>query len=472
MRPSCYLNTVEIGDGNSLLYNGFSMCVDVVPSDFAHRLVSSGDGGDFSFLLPGERDHLVSRGHLTELPPEGEHEAMREFSRAVARMDVESNRRCFRAKTVTFVLTYGCNLSCAYCYQKDVRKNTNLSPMSEEFVDEFFGRHLRSLLPGEREEDLDFTLYGGEPLLPGNRGAIARILYYAGRGGNAVSTVTNAVMLPQMLDLIGPEKGKINNVQVTLDGGKMFHDGQRVSQSGGPTFEQTILAIREVMKAGANAIIRIHLHPGSLESARTLVEYLEREKILGHDRAKIYFWSTEDVHREVLSPREHGLFLKLFHEVSLQQNSPPTAHFAFLKQVMALQAAGRRPVRRHCDICVTGLHCVVDPFGDLYECLDDAGRRDRRRGTVAGGEVRYFERGREHEKPHLSDKPECLRCSVALFCGGGCINRLKAQSGSSPESFCRQVKEFVGLTLKSCFLLGKNVPSVAERKMSLREMIV
>ena len=457
MRPSCYLNAVEIGDGNSLLYNGFSMCIDVVPSEIAHRLVSSEEGGDFSFLMPAEKEHLVKRGHLTTLTITGEREAMRKLARAIAKRDVELNRQPLRGKMITFILTYQCNLSCAYCYQEEVRKTASLSSMSEAFVDDFFRNYLDILLPSERENNLSFFLFGGEPLLPGNRGAIERILRYAKKHGIVVSTVTNAVMLPKMLDLIGPEKGKINNVQVTLDGGQMFHDEQRVSQSGAPTFEQTVLALRELMKARANAIIRIHLHPDRLESARVLVEYLEREKILGHDRVKAYFWSTEDLHSKALSRQEYELFSKLFQDVAFKQNSPPTAHFAFLKQIMDMKTARSRP--RHCDICVTGLHCVVDSVGDLYECVDDAGHKDRRIGTLAGGEVKYFELSEDYEKLHLSDKPECLKCSIALYCGGGCTNRLKAQNDSLASSFCLQIKEFVGLTLKSYFLLKNNIAS-------------
>ena len=432
MRPSCYLNAVEIGDGNSILYNGFSMCIDVVPSEIAHRLVSSGEGEDFSFLMPAEKEHLVKRGHLTTLTVKGEQAEVSKLVRAVAEKDVELNRQPFRGKMITFVLTYQCNLSCAYCYQSEVRKTSGLSSMSEAFVDDFFRSYLDKLPPCEGRNDLSFLLYGGEPLLPGNRAAIERILRYAKKHEIAVFTVTNAVNLPKMLDLIGPEKGKINNVQVTLDGGQMFHDEKRVSQSGGPTFEQTILALREVMKAGANAVIRIHLHPDRLESARSLVEYLEREKILGHDRVKAYFWSTEDLHREALSPQEYDLFSRLFQDVAFRQNSPPTAHFGFLEQIMDMKTARSSPLRRHCDICVAGLHCVVDSLGDIYECIDDAGHKDRRIGILGGGEVKYLKVGEGCGKPHLRDKPECLKCSIALYCGGGCANRLKAQNDSQP----------------------------------------
>jgi uncharacterized protein len=449
VRASRYLNAIEIGAGNSLLYNGFSMCMDVVPSEMARRLISFEEGGDLSFLRPDEKKYLAKRGHLTTLTMESEWEDMRKLARTVAKRELEPNRPSFRRKMITFVLTYRCNLSCAYCYQNEVRKTSSLASMSEAFVDDFFRDYLDTLLPREGGNNPCFQLYGGEPLLPGNRGAIERILRHAKKLGAVVSTVTNAVLLPEMLDLIGPEKGKINAVQVTLDGGGTFHDRQRASPSGAPTFEQTVLAIRELMKARANVTIRIHLHPGELESARTLVEYLEREKILGHDRVKAYFWSTEDLHSQALSPQEYGLLAKLFEDVAFKQNSLPTAHFAFLKQIMDMKAAESWPIRGHCDLCVSGLHCVVDPSGDIYECIDDAGHKDRRIGTLAGGEVKYFELNKDYEKPPLCDKPECLKCSIALYCGGGCANRLKAQNDPLAASFCLQIKEFVGLTLKA-----------------------
>ena len=126
-------------------------------------------------------------------------------------------------------------------------------------------------------------------MLPGNRGAIERILRYAKKHGAVVSTATNAVMLPKMLDLIGPEEGKIQNVQVTLDGEQAFHDGMRIPQSGAPTFEEIIRSLHELIKVKAHTSIRIHLHPNRLESTQALAEYLDREGILGHDHVNVYF---------------------------------------------------------------------------------------------------------------------------------------------------------------------------------------
>jgi len=452
MRPSCYLNAVEIGDGNSLLYNGFSMCIDVVPSEIARRLVSSAEKGDFSFLMPAEKEHLAKRGHLTRLTARGEQGEMRKLARALARKEAELNRRSSSGRMLSFILTYGCNLSCSYCFQNDVREASHLSStMSEAFADDFFRRYLDKLFPDTPKDRLRFILFGGEPLLPRNRGTIERILRYAKEHGIYVSTATNGVMLPKMLDLIGPGEGKIQGVQVTLDGERMFHDQIRVTRSGAPTFEASIEAIRQVVKAGATAFVRIHLHPGRLESVQKLVEYLELERILGHERAEIYFAPVHSFHAKDISHPDFDLFSKLLQHVALRQKKLPIQNFDCLEQIMDVKTIKDWSQPRYCAVS-TGVHCAVDSRGDLYECLEEAGDRARRIGTLSGGKIEYFELRDAYKKRHLENRPECLRCSIALFCGGGCISQKRTQGGSLTKQFCLQNIVFVGQTLKACYL--------------------
>ncbi|MCE5333343.1 MAG: radical SAM protein [Desulfobacteraceae bacterium] len=452
MRPSCYLNAVEIGDGNSLLYNGFSMCIDILPTEIATRLVASSEGGALSFLTPAEREHLAKRGHLTRKTVKGEREAIGKLARAIAERDLDRNRQPDIGRILTFILTYKCNLSCTYCFQSRVRKASHLPSMSEAFVEGFFDKHLDSLFPNAAKDRLRFILFGGEPMLPGNRLTIERILRYAKEHGIVVSTTTNGVMLPRMLDLIGAARGKINSVQVTLDGGRRFHDENRVTRSGAPTFEKTVRALSHVVSAGARAIVRIHLHPGRLEAARVLIEYLEREKILGHDSVEVYFAPVHAFHAGELSSSDSDVFSALFQHVALIQKKPPIQNFDFLEQMMNVRTIENWSQPRYCAVS-TGLHYAVDPLGDIYECLEEAGFKDRRVGTLAGGELEFFELRDIYRKRYLENMPECLQCSIALFCGGGCISRTRTHGGSAVKNFCLQNKLFVAQTLRSCYLV-------------------
>ncbi len=192
-----------MGEGFSLIYNGFTSRIDLVASDVARQMQGSKGRRDFSFLLPEEIAHLLNRGHLTRLSVREEQEEFRRLAQQVLGADESSYLRADAGRTIGFTLTYKCNLSCSYCYQSALRKKGDIPPMSEGFVDEFFRLYFNKLFPGERGKNTGFVLIGGEPLLPGNRGAIERILRYAKKHGANVSAVTNATTLPGMLDSRG-----------------------------------------------------------------------------------------------------------------------------------------------------------------------------------------------------------------------------------------------------------------------------
>jgi uncharacterized protein len=452
MRASCYLNTIDIGDGNSLLYNGFSMCMDVVPSEIAGRLAASAEGGDLLFLTPAEKERLAERGHLTGLSVRGEQEEMRKLVYAIAERDTGPDGQPFTQRMVSFILTYKCNLSCAYCYQNPIREASASSLMSEGFVDDFFRDYLHKLIPGVAGSGLRLILFGGEPLLPSNRRTIERTLHYAKEYGSIVSTTTNALTLPQMLDLVGPEPGKIRNVQVTLDGARTLHDRMRVPRSGTPTFDTMIRSLHALVGAKAHAIVRVHLHPDGLGPARELVEYLDKEKILGHDNVEVYFAPLHSFHTKDISSPDLDSFSEIFQYVALKQKLPPIQNFDFLQDVMNVKTARNWRQPRYCAVGA-GLHYAVDPRGDVYECLEEAGNRERRTGTLRAGEIEYTGLRDVYRKRYLANMPDCLKCSIALFCGGGCISRTRTRGGASSRQFCNQNKIFVGQTLKACFLL-------------------
>jgi uncharacterized protein len=420
----------------------------------ARQLISGKGWRDFSFLSPDEVLHLVNRGHLTELTVACEQEEFRKLAEHILKANEASNKRKNGKRAIAFILTYKCNLSCAYCYQNELRKNENTPSMDEAFVDEFFRLYLNKLFPRCHKKNMGFLLFGGEPLLPGNRGAIERILRYAKKHGVAVSTSTNAVMLPNMLDLIGPDAGKIQNVQVTLDGGQVFHDETRIPQSGAPTFEDVIRSIRELIKAKAQAIIRIHLHPDRLESTRALAEYLDREGILGHDHVYAYFAPINSFDGRRVSPSYFEQFSGLFQHVTFKQNSPPSSFARSLARIMDENGVKSRFKSRYCSVGADLLR-VVDSLGDIYDCWEEAGNKARRIATLTGGGVRYFKLRDTYERRHILNMHECLKCSIALFCGGGCMSQARLQRGSIFKPICRQNKEFVGQTLRSYFLLNR-----------------
>jgi len=446
LRPSSYLNQVELGDGTSLLYNGSTLCIDLVPSDFA-QLVS--EGSDLSFLLPEERQYLLQRGHLTTLTPKGELEEFRKMVRLILekRAALDSKQRI---ANLCFILTYKCNLSCGYCYQHSLAEKTKAPPMSAEFVDRFFAEYYPQLYP-RKPKQLNLTLFGGEPLLPSNREALVRILAYAKRRPSVrLSVATNATTLPEMADLIGPAKGQIRNVQVTLDGDRMLHDENRIPVSGQPTFDATIAAVRRLIDLQAHVSLRLHIHQGKLESAKNLVEYLEKEKILAHRQVTVYFSPINTFASEQNSPAEAALFADLFQSVAAKTNRPPS-NLDFMSRFLDMQERKILPKVRFCGAGGDNFQ-VVDALGDIYGCYEEAGHRDRRIGSFRKGKLEYRPLKASYARRNLLHLPECLSCSAALFCGGGCPSEARLQKGTIFTSYCHQNKEFIAQTLKAFFL--------------------
>lgn len=464
-RTSSYLNCVDLPNGSSLLYNGFTSCMDLVPTGFARELLDDNGRKALSSLTPDEMTHLLNRGHLTALTVRGEQEKFRRFVEHVLRVRGEARTGTDGRRAVAFILTYRCNLSCTYCYQSALRQRQTPSAMDGQFVDEFFRLYLKKLFPRCPKKNISLLLFGGEPLLSGNREAIEKILRHAKRFNAPVATATNAVLLPHMLDLMGPEAGRIQRVQVTLDGGRAFHDKVRVGPSGTPTFEEIIRSIRALMKAGVHTSIRVHLHLDGLSFTRELVDYLEREGILGHQYINLYFAPLNSFERENAPSDYFDSISGLFMRVASLQKSPPSSFTHGLTSIMEAETPGSGLRLRYCT-AGSGLLRVVDSRGDLYDCYEEAGDRFRRIGRLADGQVMYFKREAAYERRHLLNLPQCLRCSIACYCGGGCLSQARIRNGSIFEPYCQQHKELVAQTLKASFLLHRAPDAGASAKPS------
>lgn len=449
LRVSDYLNQVEIGDGTSLLYSGFTQCVDLVPTEYANLLSA---GADLSFLAPEEKEHLWQRRHLTTLTHKRELEEFKRLVGLILEKSIKIDRKR-QTGDLSFIMTYNCNLSCSYCYQKSLGHDSKIPPMSPEFVDRLFSDYFPQLFPKVPKE-LTFTLFGGEPLLPANREAVKRILAYTKRRPSIkVSVATNATTLSDMVDLIGPERGKIQSVQVTLDGDELLHDMNRIPPSGKPTFGAMIAAIRQLMQLKAHTIIRMHIHPGRLASARKLADYLEKEEILGHPLVGVYFSPISTFTSEDQTPGELEIFRETFQAVAAKTKRPPSS-LDFISQYLEMQDERKLPKIKHCGLG-TDIFYVVDPLGDIYHCYEEAGHRERRIGTFSRGKVKFFALKEKYARRHLLNVPECLRCSAALYCGGGCPVHARMYKGSIFRSYCHQNKEFIAQTLKAFYLKNK-----------------
>ena len=136
------------------------------------------------------------------------------------------------------------------------------------------------------------------------------------------------------------------------------------------------------------------------------------------------------------------MFGGLFQHVAARNGKPPS-NLDYMSRFLDMQTKKVLPKVKFCGAGGSNFY-VIDPLGDIYGCYEEAGHRDRRIGSLSNGKVTFRPLKESYSKRHLLNIPECIRCSVALFCGGGCPTKSKASEGfdiqillPSEQGLCR-----------------------------------
>lgn len=443
---SQYLNVIDL-ENSALLFNGINGCMDTVSRKLGDSLRAK-DAEALTFLPPQDLEFLAKRGHLTTLPPETEWSRFREFAAALHARREKQNKQ----GGIMLLMSYNCNLACKYCYQQQHRPHKSAAVMTEEFVENLFERHISSVLPGTDLKNTDISFYGGEPFLPVNLPVIRKALSYAKRYGMKSRAITNATQVDSMPEIFGAEPGKVNSVQISLDGDKEQHDKSRIPASGEKTFDKIVDNIALLLKQGTHVNIRLNLDRRTLATLPTLMKELKSRNILGAKNVSIYGSPLHDNVAEVdtthfmdtgeLSSKVFELGIDMEHPVSLRANDMSYL-FKLEKGAGLMQTS----------FCMQTLQntLVVDPFGDLYGCFEEAGYPEYRVGHVSNNGVEFFPLRQTYKKRHIANMEECVKCPVALACGGQCGVRCRAVMGDLFKPNCDGIKKTILEGLKLAY---------------------
>lgn len=455
-RISRYLNVIDLGK-SALLFNGVNGCLDEVSGDPAD-ILRSGAPERLKDLSPGDAETLLKRGHLTTLAPEEELARFKEFSAALHKK-LEANSVY---GGIMLLMSYNCNLACKYCYQQEHRPHKSQAVMTPELVDTVFEKHMQKMVPGADFKKFDISFYGGEPFLPSNEAVIRRALHYSAKYGTNTSAISNATMVHLMPDIFGPGPGRVNRVQVSLDGSRELHDNSRVPLSGEKTFDRILDNILMLLERKTTVSIRLNLDRHTLESVPKLIEQLKAKNILGHKYMNIYASPLHDNLAEVdatdfmdlveLSSQVYSLGIDLEHPVSLRAND--MSYLFSLKKGVGLTRTS---------FCMQTAQrtLVLDPFGDLYACFEEAGYQQFRVGHVSEAGVEFFPLHETYKTRHVANLGECLECPVALACGGQCGVRCRAKTGDLFKVHCSDIKQVILDGIKLAYQKWQALPESA-----------
>jgi uncharacterized protein len=330
------------------------------------------------------------------------------------------------------LLTYNCNLRCAYCFQKQIR-----SPLT--MTEGQLSQVLSYILAIERENDSEarrrnlpttkpqISIVGGEPLLPSSRhrSLVADIIRFCKTNGFEYTITTNGVTLSDYLAEF--ECLRPRNVQVTVDGVASIHDKRRVRANGDGSFAEITTGVDDALMAGVHVSVRMNVDQMNLGCIVPLAHYFQERGWVAKPNFSAYLAPVTD-HSEV--NQDYGWISRdattLHCIVELFRENPELEFIYTMKNFRGFELV-RRAVERENRLAPTIWRCeavmgqlVFDPTGAVFTCFEGAGNPKAQVGRC-GLDLQLDQRAMDHwSRLDAIRSDTCNRCRYRFVCAGGC----------------------------------------------------
>ena len=343
---------------------------------------------------------------------------------------------------IFFVTNYSCNFACSYCYQ-DQYTNPGIG-LTNEITDAFFGYVLNEF----RDRRKYITIFGGEPLLgsPGQKELISYIVQKSVEADIQLSFVTNGYALEEYSDIMS--RGRIREIQVTLDGTEDIHNARRFLKGGMGTFEKIVRGIDSSLAKNIDINLRMVIDRENIGNLPDLARFAIDKGWTDNPHFKTQIGRNYELHHCQSAPG------KLFDRISLYETlydlinkNPHITRFykpAYsISKFISEQGELPDPLFDSCPACKT--EWAFDYSGKIYSCTATVGKSEELLGTFYPEVTRNDELIGQWEKRDVTAIPECNGCSVQLACGGGCGSVAKNRTGEVCTADCRPVRELLEL---------------------------
>ncbi len=483
MRTSRYTIYVDLpgNDSQILLVHGYNGAYDLVSrrvGTYLHRLEDGeppkplfGDWkpehyteGEVPKLNQETMKILERRGYLTHLTAEEEERLLMYVADTIHIQRVANTHPAY-----TIVPTYNCNLSCSYCFQNEMRSDTEtpamLTIMSRKMADRIF-ESIRGIEAGSKHpmpSQRHFSLFGGEPLLPATRDINKYLLEKAFvMGESSFTAITNGTYLHKYRDMLGPRA--ISKIQITLDGSKSVHDKRRSFRDGTGSFDRIVDNIKMALDLGVRVSVRINVDAGNVNNLPVLAKEITEYGWNEYTNFMVYTWPVRFYGDSKSGKTGISLWDLDKSIIDLRNNCP---HMQVIvgsgdhtRQKAEQLFAGELPyMKMKASFC--GAHTnmyTFDPVGDIYACWELAGTPKHRIGKVlkTGKAAMSNSALRLWRTRTVASNITCRKCRYALFCGGGCAALSVRQANTFTGTFCDAFASRFRAAVAEAFVNYKN----------------
>ncbi len=430
MRISSYNICVELDKNEeyNLLFHGYTGAIDLVKKDITTILKSK----NINCLnrLPKDTIKLLERrGYLTKKSLAEE----RKYVKTI--INKTHFRKSKKRASFLFIVTNDCNFRCTYCFENFISgkgKKWSKKVFTKDMVDKAYNAMLE-IEPERKLHSDNIYLYGGEPLMKENYKIVEYIIKKGKKRRYKFHAITNGYDIDTYIDLLGP--GKIESLQITIDGMKENHNRRRKHYKNNDSFSRIIDNLNKILETGVNVSLRINSDESNFEDIKKLAYFFMDKGWFKKYRIKVMAANT---YRECSSldktvdsyPKE--VFIEKI--VKLKENDNELSYLigssTDISTLLHNSIFNNEYFTFRTSYCgaMNGMK-LFDPEGKIYSCFETIGYENHIIATYNNG-VRYTETNAKWRNRITPNIKKCFNCKYALICGGGCPGKL-ATSGKS-----------------------------------------
>jgi len=389
-------------------------------------------------------DEYAEKGYLVD-----EAEEEKQFKKAY--WDFLDNRDNSEIQ-IFFVPWYSCNFKCTYCYQEGYTEKDE--SLSFQVIDAFF-EYVKTEFAGKPKY---VTVFGGEPLLTGvrNKDSIEYLVDKANEYELDLAFVTNGYALEEYVPIL--KRGRIREIQVTLDGTKDVHNSRRPLKGGKDTFEAIVRGVDRALEEGLLINMRSVVDRENMENLVNLADFAIEKGWTSRKNFKTQLGRNYELHfcqtgQNKLYDRV-SLYRDLYQLITgnprfLEYHKPAYSISRFIFEKGELPD----PLFDSCPACKS--EWAFDFTGRIYSCTATVGKSGESLGTYYPSVSRKDVIIDQWESRDISTIEKCRDCSLQLACGGGCASVAKNNhNGDIHSPDCRPVKELLEMGISLYFEKG------------------
>jgi uncharacterized protein len=359
------------------------------------------------------RDVLIKNGFFIK-------EYINEFNIIKTNYYIKKYQRKYVAITINTGLI--CNCRCEYCYEG--KSHSIDSILKKEKADDIIAFIKRQF---SKEIKISVTFIGGEPLICIEQ--IQYMYYELKKYFNDIkcSIITNGLLLNKEIALFIKEITD-ENIQISIDGPKNYHNKKRKAINGEDTYNKLLLNIKILQELDIPINIRVHIDDKFIKNVNIL-SWIEDIKKDFNINKKIRFYLAPIVKigkgTRILDKKYVEYIIDVYNRFIENNISIVFSHIF-------------KPITFLCAVD-TFNSFSIDSDGEIYKCWHDltiSNFNNNRFGNIYKG-INIAKIINYISKIDINENIECKQCKFLPLCYGGCPEYI-----SSGYNKCTILKDY------------------------------